>query len=85
MKHLPLLGLLFAALVFEAAHMTPVEAQGACPHRGICPPGTCMNFQPGPYGEYACDVAKCSAANCKRTRVPPPNGKYISPGGVFGR
>jgi hypothetical protein len=85
MKYLLLSGLLFAAQVFEAVNTTPVEAQGGCPHRGYCPPGTCMNFQPGPYGEFACDVSKCSATNCTRKRVPPPNGIYASPSGKFGR
>jgi len=80
MKYLALTVQLLAAVVVEVAYTTPAEAQWPnCPHRGACPPGTCMNYRPGPYGEYACNVAHCSAANCKRNRVPPPNNKYVSP------
>jgi hypothetical protein len=82
MKYLALTGLLFAALVFEVVNTTPVEAQWPdCPHRGHCPPGTCMNYQPGIHGEYACNVANCSAANCSRQRVPPPGNQYVAPYG----
>jgi hypothetical protein len=78
MKYLGLAGIFFATLVFGVVNTTSVEATPRyCPNAGYCPPGTCMNFQPGVRGEYACNVANCSAANCRRYRLPAPRGPII--------
>ncbi len=63
MKNLALVAVLFVlAMANTAGAQSPTTRK--CPHGGYyCPPGTCAKFDHGP---IACNLKKCSAANCIR-------------------
>jgi hypothetical protein len=59
MKYIALIAGLFAATL---TNMASAQSTRQCPHGGhYCPPGTCAKFDHGP---IACNLKKCSAANC---------------------